>query len=195
MAAFSTPQANRAILALRARSGGRSRALARLPACRPPAPGPAFVPSPSESHLMTTLHQPAEIEDLKALPAAGLSRSQIGKRLNMTRSTICGLVHRMRARGIELPPTPTRTVLRAAPRRIPGSGKRRARPRAAEDGCRAVARDRRERLPLARQRRKDRNAVLRRWSQWQLASVVLPASCNALDQDRVPAIATSENCG
>src|SRR5665647_3893497 len=49
-------------------------------------------------------HEPAEVESLKALLAEGLSRSEIGARLGMSRSAVCGLVFRLHAAGVELPP-------------------------------------------------------------------------------------------
>jgi hypothetical protein len=48
-------------------------------------------------------HQPATIENVRALLAAGLSRSQIGDRLGMTRAAVQGLVHRMKRGGVVVP--------------------------------------------------------------------------------------------
>jgi hypothetical protein len=48
-------------------------------------------------------HQPATIENVRALLTAGLSQSQIGDRLGMTRGAVCGLVHRMQRGGVVVP--------------------------------------------------------------------------------------------
>jgi hypothetical protein len=57
--------------------------------------------------------QPAEVENLKALLAEGCSYSEIGLRLKMTRCAVGAVIFRLKAAGIELPPTPPRWAPRA----------------------------------------------------------------------------------
>jgi hypothetical protein len=52
---------------------------------------------------MATLHQQAEVERIKTLLIAGLSRSEIGAQLGLTRSVVCWLVRRMKRDGVALP--------------------------------------------------------------------------------------------
>ena len=52
---------------------------------------------------MAAIHSAAELEALKALLAAGLSRSEIGARLGLRRSVLCWLVHRLKRKGVVLP--------------------------------------------------------------------------------------------
>ena len=49
------------------------------------------------------IHQPATIDNLRALLAEGLSRSQIGARLGMTCGAVKGLVFRMQRGGVVVP--------------------------------------------------------------------------------------------
>ena len=52
---------------------------------------------------MASLHPQAEVERIKTLLIAGLSWSEIGARLGLTRSVVCSLVHRMKRDGVALP--------------------------------------------------------------------------------------------
>ena len=57
----------------------------------------------SGTPAMAAIHSAAELEALKALLAAGLSRSEIGARLGLRRSVLCWLVHRLKRKGVVLP--------------------------------------------------------------------------------------------
>src|SRR6516164_3737846 len=52
---------------------------------------------------MAAIHSAAELEALKTLLIAGLSRSEIGARLGLRRSVVCALVHRLKRDGVALP--------------------------------------------------------------------------------------------
>jgi hypothetical protein len=56
-----------------------------------------------QARRMATLHQQAEVERIKTLLIAGLSRSEIGAQLGLTRSVVCWLVRRMKRDGVALP--------------------------------------------------------------------------------------------
>ncbi len=62
---------------------------------------------------MASLHPPADIESIKALLGAGLSRAEIGNRLGMTRSAVSGLVFRMQHAAV--PPPRPKPVQQAKP--------------------------------------------------------------------------------
>jgi len=51
---------------------------------------------------MAAIHSAAELEALKTLLIAGLSRSEIGARLGLRRSVVCALVHRLKRDGVAL---------------------------------------------------------------------------------------------
>jgi hypothetical protein len=75
---------------------------------------------------LAALHQPAEIETVKALLIEGLlTRAEIGKQLGLTVGAVAGMAHRMKAGGVVLPPTRTGPRVRARP--IRKRRKRRAR--------------------------------------------------------------------
>ena len=130
----------------------------------------------SGTPAMAAIHSAAELEALKALLAAGLSRSEIGARLGLRRSVLCWLVHRLQAQGRRAAAFKARAKAEdhhaaeaVADHRI----------RTAHCHRRTIARTGRQCLPMAGRRRRSRHAVLRRRSRRQLARVVLSASCGA----------------
>jgi hypothetical protein len=66
-------------------------------------PGRKAVCQPTVQARRMAIHQSTDIDNVRALLAAGLSRSQIGDRLGMTRSTVGGLIYRMKAKGVAVP--------------------------------------------------------------------------------------------
>jgi hypothetical protein len=57
---------------------------------------------------MVATHSPAEVDNIKALLISGLSRAEVGRQLGMTRSVVCGVVHRMKLGGVVVPRSPPR---------------------------------------------------------------------------------------
>ena len=70
--------------------------MARIPAQAPRARIPARAPRP---RIMAFLHSQAELDSIKALLGKGLSLSQIGTQLGLTRSTVSGVAYRMKNGG------------------------------------------------------------------------------------------------
>jgi hypothetical protein len=65
-----------------------------MPAVIQATPNVAFHPQPS----------PAELQSIRTLLGAGLSRRQVGIRMNLTRAAVSAIVYRMKKRGMVLPP-------------------------------------------------------------------------------------------
>ena len=57
------------------------------------------------------LHSANEIENVKTLLVEGLTRAEVGKRMGLSRSTICGMAFRLKRSGVELPSTRARVTV------------------------------------------------------------------------------------
>ena len=126
----------------------------------------------SGTPAMAAIHSAAELEALKALLAAGLSRSEAGPAA--IRAVLAGSSPQAQGRRAAAFKARAKAEDHHAAEAVADH-----RIRTAHCHRRTIARTGRQCLPMAGRRRRSRHAVLRRRSRRQLARVVLSASCVA----------------